>query len=289
MISNRKTLISIIFQSPWLTQSTHIDFPSVFNLPSKKIWNALLWYRVSLCATATWSHASHGGNMTQPCSSPDLHFTSAQISDLSVTELCRGNSTLEPRPALCTTPTRSQPRWHFRKRLASFHSAIGWPLHYSPAYTTTCKRLKVICFCLFPSTMFSHCFASLLYSLLSGKRWIFTSLCELMPSVCNIFTAGMKSCTSASRRTFAAPPSSVLLCVELHLAVVFGLRAGFSLRTKHTPGCWNYGDKKGGKISKINKSIEKQQQQQQCIHWPIDLSIVRLILTQKVSTAIADQ
>lgn len=46
--------------------------------------------------------------------------------------------------------------------------------------------------------------------------------------------------TSVLRLTFAAPSSSVLFCVKLHLAVVFGLRAWFPLRTKHTSRGWQW-------------------------------------------------
>lgn len=73
--------------------------------------------------------------------------------------------------------------------------------------------------------------------------------CKFMCLECNTFTTVWKG-RSAFPLTFAAPPSSVLLCVKLHLAIIFRLWPWFPLWTKHTPSCWNWDDKREKKVER---------------------------------------
>lgn len=131
----------------------------------------------------------------------------------------------------------SQPILHIWKHLVINTDNIFF-------FAVAIKLIAVLCF-LFSST----------------RVWISATLLSPLPShmteqgggrrrrrskVCNgrcALNTNQSPGSSVRGRTFAASPPSVLLCVELHLAVVFRLRPGFSLRSKHAPGRWDWGRK----------------------------------------------
>lgn len=69
--------------------------------------------------------------------------------------------------------------------------------------------------------------------------------------------------TPAFTLTFAAPSPSVLLCVELHLAVIFRFWARLPLRTKHTSRCWRWEDTR----RKMERNWRKNESNNQIIVW----------------------
>lgn len=127
------------------------------------------------------------------------------------------------------------------------------PLHYFPSYSTTVRLEFIFIFLL---NVLLDFILFLLYGLLSNMQWIrgFPPVQVNVFIMLHIYNNIQKS-TPAFSLTFAAPSSSVLLCIKLHLAVIFRLWPWFPLRTKHTSSCWQWGDKR--KVERKSKGINQ--------------------------------